>query len=145
MSFLGVGPLELLLVLVIALLVVGPRDLVNFARKFGVWLRKVRRTETWQNMMRASWELQHWQERLQEQLMEESGLREIRLRRPEESLWHPPAPWRIMPPTGAQPPTALLNPPNHPPKNDKAASAMESEAAASPLETQQQPNPPKAA
>ncbi len=129
MSFFGVGPLELLVVLVIALLVVGPNDLVAFARKMGKWLRKLRHTEAWQGVVRASWELQHWQERL----WEETGLRDIRLRRPEESIWHPQVPW-ITPPLENPPSNAPESPTAAPPSGDRPTEAPQpgSESSSSP-------------
>ena len=132
MSFLGVGPLELLVVLVIALLVVGPNDLVAFARRMGKWLRRMRHTEAWQGVMRASWELQHWQERL----WEESGLQEIRLRQPGESAWHAQAPWLTPPPEN--PPS----PPPEPPVEASAAGAPSGPSTEAPPIGEQAPSSP---
>ena len=41
MEFLGVGPLELLLIIVIALIVMGPRDMAVAARKVGRFLNQL--------------------------------------------------------------------------------------------------------
>ncbi|MBI4336611.1 MAG: twin-arginine translocase TatA/TatE family subunit [Chloroflexi bacterium] len=43
MNFLGIGPLELLIALVVALLVLGPERMVSTARKVGKTLGQVRK------------------------------------------------------------------------------------------------------
>ncbi len=90
MNVLGVGPLEILVVLTIALLVFGPQDLVALARRMGAWLRKLRRTETWQALTRTSYELQRWQQHL----WEETGLADIRLAPRGSTAWHAQPPYR---------------------------------------------------
>ncbi len=40
MEFLGIGPLELVLILIIALLLLGPRDMAKAARSLALFLRK---------------------------------------------------------------------------------------------------------
>jgi Tat protein translocase TatB subunit len=43
MDFLGMGPWELFLILVIALIFLGPGKIVDFARTLGKWVRAIRR------------------------------------------------------------------------------------------------------
>ncbi len=43
MDFLGMGPWEILLILVIAVILLGPGKIVDFARTLGKWARAVRR------------------------------------------------------------------------------------------------------
>jgi len=43
MDFLGMGPWEILLILVIALIFLGPGKIVDFARTLGKWVRAIRR------------------------------------------------------------------------------------------------------
>lgn len=47
MDILGVGPLELVLVLFLALLIFGPEDLVSAGRKMGRFFNKIVKSETW--------------------------------------------------------------------------------------------------
>jgi len=89
MSVLGIGPLELLVVLVIALLVVGPEGLIKFARWMGRWLRRLRQSAAWREVTQVSHELQHWQARL----LRESDLWDIRQNDSEMRSWHAPPPW----------------------------------------------------
>lgn len=43
MDFLGIGPWEILLILVIAIIFLGPGKIVDFARTLGKWVRAIRR------------------------------------------------------------------------------------------------------
>jgi len=74
MNILGVGPLELILFLLIVLVVLGPNDIVKVSRKIGSWIRKVRKTDTWGNVMKMSDEVR----KIPQNLMEESGIDEIK-------------------------------------------------------------------
>lgn len=68
MDFLGVGPLELLFIIIIALIVLGPRDLSKAMRAFGRTLRRITTSETWQAITRIRY--------LPNLLMREAGLEE---------------------------------------------------------------------
>ena len=54
MEILGIGPMELLLVLVILLVVVGPRNLSKNARDIGRFLNRMYRSDTWRMMTETS-------------------------------------------------------------------------------------------
>ena len=54
MEFLGIGPLELLVILLIALIAVGPRDLGKAARSTGRLLNRLYRSEAWATLTDAS-------------------------------------------------------------------------------------------
>ncbi len=54
MEFLGIGPLELLFILLIILLVVGPRDIAKTGRSVGRLLNQVYRSESWKMLNEAS-------------------------------------------------------------------------------------------
>src|SRR4030043_71486 len=53
MEVLGIGPLEALFVLILALLVVGPKDLGKAARTFGRFLNRLYRSEAWSAISQA--------------------------------------------------------------------------------------------
>ncbi|NTW09078.1 MAG: hypothetical protein HGA28_05865 [Anaerolineaceae bacterium] len=72
MEFLGVGPLELLLVFVLALILLGPREMVNTARKAAVAIRKVTQSDFWKDAVDSSREFRQ----LPTQIMKETGLDE---------------------------------------------------------------------
>lgn len=44
MDFFGIGPLELLVILVVALLVLGPKQLPQMARRLGLYLTQARQS-----------------------------------------------------------------------------------------------------
>lgn len=54
MDFLGIGPLELLLILIVALVVIGPRDMAKTARTLGRMLNRLYKSEGWRTFMQAS-------------------------------------------------------------------------------------------
>lgn len=54
MDILGIGPLELLFILVIALIVVGPKDLARVGRTLGRTLNRVYRSDSWRILNEAS-------------------------------------------------------------------------------------------
>jgi sec-independent protein translocase protein TatB len=54
MNFLGVGPLELIFILLIAIIVVGPRDIGKTARTLGRYINRIYRSEAWQTLTDAS-------------------------------------------------------------------------------------------
>lgn len=72
MDFLGVGPVELLYILLIALIVLGPKDMVKAGRTFGRWLRKLVTSSSWQTIQKTSRDLRY----LPNRLMREAGLEE---------------------------------------------------------------------
>ena len=57
MEFLGIGPLELLAILLIIFVVMGPSDIVKMASTLGTALRNLRKSEMWSAMQRAQKEL----------------------------------------------------------------------------------------
>lgn len=73
MEILGIGPMELLLVLVILLVVVGPRNLSKSARDIGRFLNRMYRSDTWRMMTEASRTLRN----LPNQLAREAALEEL--------------------------------------------------------------------
>ena len=54
MNILGVGPLELILVLLVVLLVLGPKDLVKAGNKLGQFLNTVMKSEIWDSVTRVN-------------------------------------------------------------------------------------------
>lgn len=72
MDILGVGPLELLFILLIALIVLGPTDMVKAGRTLGRFLRRVVSSPTWQAVRETSRDFRH----LPNKLMREAGLEE---------------------------------------------------------------------
>jgi sec-independent protein translocase protein TatB len=74
MDFLGIGPLELIFILLIALIVLGPKDMVKAGRSLGRALRKIVMSPTWQVVQKTSRDLRY----LPNKLIREAGLEELK-------------------------------------------------------------------
>ncbi len=53
----GIGIPEILIVLVLALIILGPKDMVSTARKMGRWVYRVYHSPTWRMIMSTSQEI----------------------------------------------------------------------------------------
>ena len=76
MDFLGVGPLELFFILIIALIIFGPNDIVRAGKSLGSFMRKVVTSEGWRAFQQASKGMRD----IPTALMREAGLEEEDLR-----------------------------------------------------------------
>src|SRR5512140_402944 len=135
MEFLGIGPSELLFIVIIALIVLGPRDMQKAGRTIGRWLRRVVTSDGWKLFQQTSREIQT----LPNRLMREAALDELRetqkdLRQPFEINPRPPAsgpastPAPAAPEEPQQPPENSIRPPASPtpptpPTNDEDKNA----------------------
>jgi sec-independent protein translocase protein TatB len=84
MEILGIGPSELLFVVVLALIILGPREMQKAGRTLGRWLRQVVTSDGWKYFQQTSREIQT----LPNRLMREAALEE--LREMEKDLREPP-------------------------------------------------------
>jgi Sec-independent protein translocase protein TatA len=73
MDFLGIGPLEVLFILLIALIIFGPRDIVKAGQTTGRFLRKLITSPGWRAVQETSRELRN----LPTKLVREAGLEEV--------------------------------------------------------------------
>lgn len=129
MEILGIGPLELLFILLIALIVLGPTDMVKAGRTIGRFLRRLVISPGWRNFQQASRELRT----LPNKLMRDAGLeeelealREIsretslpRLGETLQSLDRDISSWTTPPPITADPNT-IADPGSEPVPQDEA-------------------------
>jgi sec-independent protein translocase protein TatB len=74
MEILGIGPSELVFIVIIAIIVLGPRDMQKAGRTIGKWLRKVVTSDGWKLFQQTSREIQT----LPNRLMREAALDELR-------------------------------------------------------------------
>jgi len=72
MEILGIGPLEFFFILLIALIVLGPSDMVKTGRMIGRFLNKLVRSPTWKTIQKATQEIKQ----LPTTLMREANLEE---------------------------------------------------------------------
>jgi Sec-independent protein translocase protein TatA len=73
MDFLGIGPLEILFILIIALIIFGPKDIVKAGQSTGRFLRKLVTSSGWQSIQQTSKDLRN----LPNKLIREAGLEEM--------------------------------------------------------------------
>lgn len=85
MEFLGIGPLELLFVVIIALIVLGPKDMVKAGKTIGRTLRKIVTSPNWRAIQQTSRELRQ----LPNRLIREAGIEELQKNMPKpEEIGH---------------------------------------------------------
>jgi sec-independent protein translocase protein TatB len=78
MQFLGIGPLEFLLILVIAVIVLGPQGMVKAAREAGKLIRKIVRSPIWHEVMDTSREIRDIPRKIVREAGIEEDLEELR-------------------------------------------------------------------
>ncbi|MEW6568820.1 MAG: hypothetical protein AB1449_11780 [Chloroflexota bacterium] len=112
MEFLGIGPLELIFILVIALIIIGPKDMGKTARTIGGFLNRLYKSEGWHSFLQASRNLRTLPNRLAreaemeelrrvKQAMTETGkavARDVRSVEADLAAWTQPAPPTPSPP-----------------------------------------------
>jgi len=81
MEILGIGPLELFFILIIALIVLGPNDMVKAGRTLGRLMRSIVTSPTWQMIQQTSREFRY----LPNKLMREAGMEELKESLPKSS------------------------------------------------------------
>ena len=74
MEFLGIGPSELLFIVIIALIILGPKDMQKAGRTLGKWMRKVITSDGWKLFQQTSREIQT----IPTRLMREAALDELK-------------------------------------------------------------------
>lgn len=77
MNILGIGPLELLIIAVIALIVVGPRGITDLGRKAGRAVSKITRSPIWNDVVTTSREINELPRKIMRDVDLEDELHEI--------------------------------------------------------------------
>lgn len=129
MEFLGIGPLELFFIILIALIVLGPKDMVKAGRTIGRFMRQIVTSESWRTIQQASRELRT----LPNKLMREAGIEDLQkdfpqaqqirkeigldeMKKEMEGLQEDIADWTTPPPTIQTPEEPLTPAPADPPQ-----------------------------
>ena len=81
MDILGIGPLELLFILLIALIVLGPKDMVKAGKTVGRYLRAIVTHPAWHTVQRTSRDLRN----LPNKLIREAGLEDLKDQIPDSN------------------------------------------------------------
>src|SRR5512141_699697 len=74
MEIFGIGPFEFLLIMLLALVILGPRDMQKIGKNIGVALNKLVKSDTWKTVRQASEKMKT----LPNDLMREAELDELR-------------------------------------------------------------------
>jgi Sec-independent protein translocase protein TatA len=74
MEFLGIGPLELLFIVLIALIILGPKDVEKTGKSIGRGLTKLVKSDTWKTVRQTSDKLKS----LPDELMREAGIEDMK-------------------------------------------------------------------
>jgi Sec-independent protein translocase protein TatA len=73
MNIFGIGPLEIIFVLIIGILVLGPEGMIEAGGKLGKFLRSIIKSTWWQNIRKGVSEIQY----LPQRLIREAELEEL--------------------------------------------------------------------
>jgi sec-independent protein translocase protein TatB len=73
MEIFGIGPQELFFIVLIAIIVLGPKDMQKAGKTVGRWLNQVMKSDGWRAFQRASKEIRN----LPTNLMREANLEEL--------------------------------------------------------------------
>jgi Sec-independent protein translocase protein TatA len=77
MEIFNIGPLELLLILILALVVFGPEGMVKFARDAAILLRRLTRSSFWRDLVSTTEEIKTIPRQLAKEADLEDSLQEI--------------------------------------------------------------------
>ena len=79
MDIFGIGPLEFFLILIIALIILGPNDMAKAGRSLGRLLRRLVMSDEWRIITQSASEFRH----LPNRLIREAGIEEIKKELPD--------------------------------------------------------------
>jgi Sec-independent protein translocase protein TatA len=74
MNILGIGPLELFFILLLALLIFGPKDLEKTGKSIAQSMLKIIRSDTWKTVSQVSRKIKN----LPNEMMREAGMEELK-------------------------------------------------------------------
>jgi Sec-independent protein translocase protein TatA len=119
MEILGIGPLEIAFILILVIIIFGPKDLAKTGKTIGQSLNKLVRSDTWKSINQTTQELKN----LPNRLMREAGLDELEKMNKEglasiDNIIRPPD---GMKPAAVTPPVTIPGP--EPPKKSAPAQA----------------------
>jgi len=100
MEILGVGAPELLFILILAIIILGPKDMQKAGRTIGRWLNKLVRSDGWQVFQKTSAEMRSLPTKLMREASLEMKETEKDIRKAIDMRQKPPAssPSRVQPP-----------------------------------------------
>lgn len=91
MEILGIGPSELLFIIIIALIVLGPRDMQKAGRTVGRWLNNLVRSDGWKAFQQTSREIRNLPTKLMREANMELAETEREMQKVLDTTKKPPA------------------------------------------------------
>ena len=113
MEIFGIGAQELFFIVLIAIIVLGPKDMQKAGKTVGRWLNRVMRSDGWRAFQRASKEIRS----LPTNLMREANMEELQEMGQEIRNSIDPRPPVSRPPRQQSPSTQAASPPEPLPSN----------------------------
>ncbi|MGE5374242.1 MAG: twin-arginine translocase TatA/TatE family subunit [Bacteroidota bacterium] len=107
MEIFGIGPQELFFIILIAIIVLGPKDMQKAGKTVGRWLNQFMRSDGWRAFQRASREIRN----MPTTWMREANLEELKNMDREIRNAIDPRPPASRPPQPQTPPTQAAIPP----------------------------------
>ncbi len=126
MEILGIGPSELAFIIIIALILLGPRDMQKAGRVVGKWLRRIVTSDGWKLFQQTSREIQT----LPNRLMREAALEEMK--ELQKDLQQPFTIDRRVGAQGAPPSQPILQGPPAPPSAPTGVAALPADSTHTP-------------
>ena len=117
MEIFNIGPLELLLILVLAVIIFGPEDLVKYSHAAGRWLYKASKSDFWKSVVGTTREIQEFPKQIMKEAQIEETLKEF-------NAMNKPAPQSepehtLLPRENQNKAEALSDPPEEEPPSDE--------------------------
>lgn len=78
MEIFGIGPLEFLFIFIIAIIVLGPKGIVEAARETGKFIRKIIRSPIWRDVVDTSREIREFPRKIAQEAGIEKDLEDLR-------------------------------------------------------------------
>jgi len=105
MEILGIGPSELVFIVIIAVIVLGPKDMQKAGKSIGRWLNQVVRSDGWKAFQRTTTELRNLPTNLMREANEEINQieKDIRKSTGPSAFAYPPKPKDYAVPVSALP------------------------------------------
>ena len=91
MEILGIGPSELLFIIIIALIVLGPKDMQKAGKTIGRWLNSLVRSDGWKAFQQTSKEIRSFPTKLMRDANMEIAEAEREMRKALDTTNKPPA------------------------------------------------------
>lgn len=111
MEILGIGPSELLFIIIIALIVLGPKDMQKAGKTIGRWLNNLVRSEGWKTFQQTSREIRT----LPTKLMREANMELLEVEKDlNKTIAGAPPPPASRPTSSPLPPQPAAAPPQPP-------------------------------